>query len=274
MAIKTWYDGLQDSAALKNDCMASNPDIYISEVLYEGDAVYTTATTLFTVAGATYTIDELISTGALNFTVLDNNAVAASGKITTNAATTVTVPTMTLESDETTSPTLTDGASYKIRILTPSTNLYGQFFGYVEGQELNIEDEYMTFQYGIPKKTKFKDLMERKASLSGGTVNIANSDILSTIFGAELYGLNDATQEAQGIGSVPDENKTYRVVFDGEDRQQKRLAIICSTVEFSSSGNILGGSEAGYKMINFSGDILSDAYYPEGVDLIRIKRTL
>jgi len=274
MAIKTWYDGLQDGAALKNDCMASNPDIYISEVIYEGDAVYTLATTLFTIAGASYTVDELISTSALNFSVIDDNTVVGSGKITDNDTGTVTVPTMTLDSDETTTPTLQDGLTYKIRIMTPSANLYGQFLGYVEGQELNIEDEYITFQYGIPKKTKFKDLMERKATMAGGTVNIANVDVLATIFNSEEYGLNDATQSAIGIGSTPDENKTYRVVFDGEDRQQNRLAIICSTVEFSSSGNILGGSEAGYKMVNFSGDILSDGFYPEGVDLIRIKRTL
>ena len=274
MAIKTWYDGLTASASLKNDCMASNPDIYISEVIYEGDAVYTTATTLFTVAGAEYTIDELISAAAFNFSVIDNTGVVCSGKITDNAPTTIEAPTLVQDVDETTAAVLTDGATYKIRIMTPSDNLYGQFLGYVEGQELNIEDEYMTFQYGIPKKTKFKDLMERKASLAGGTVNIANVDVLATIFNSEEYGLNDSTQSAIGIGSTPDENKTYRVVFDGEDRQKNRLAIVCSTVEFASSGNILGGSEAGYKMVNFSGDILSDGFYPEGVDLIRIKRTL
>lgn len=276
MAIANYYSSLSD-VNLAKDAVAKNSDLYIQKYEYIGTAVLDTSVTganVLTMTGVSFVVDELISTMAKNLVVLDDNGIPAQVEIDDNDATTVTFDeaNLLIDSDGVTAATLTDTSTYNIYVLTPSPDsVFGPFFGYTEGLELNISDELMQFKYNMPKKLKFQDLSERTAELVGGNVDISNEDVLTTIFGAEQYG-DQTTGFKIGIGSDPDLNIYYRLTKLTEDREGRQIAMIMRKCQVSVTGSLDGSAESGHKMSNFKFDLTSDGFYPDNVDMIQINR--
>lgn len=273
MAIKTWFSGLSDPN-LEKTAAIKNPDVFIQEEIFNGTGTYASGAGTFTFTGTSFTVDELISAGVDNVLVVDDNGVVASTIITDNTATTITIvpANLTLESDTTTAATLTDTNTYTVRILTPgtSTQAYGKFVGYTEGMDLQITDEFAKFKYSVPRSLKFKDLLERQVILTGGSVNIANEDILKTVFGAVDYGLNDSTNFSLGIGSNPGAVSSFRIWMVGTDRNGGNLIWMVRKGQFESTGSVLGDSESGHKILNFNIDGIADSLYPVNADMVQV----
>ena len=274
---KTYFTNLKD-VDLAKEAMAKSGDWYIQYYEYIGSGVYANTTsgisTLTPATSPSWTVNEFASTMARNLLVVDDNSKVASVKVTSNTADAVTFDETDalLEEDGATAATFTAATTYDFYVLTPSAaNLYGPFFGYAEGIELSITDEMMQFKYGMPRKMKFQDLAERTGQLTGGHVNIANEDIVDTFFGSANYG-SQTSQYAKGIGSEPDTNRFYRLVNVSSDRNGNAMTIIVRKGQFAMNGNILGASESGHKMYNFTFNILSDGFYPVTADMLQIIR--
>ncbi len=272
MADQTFFSSLADPSLAKTAAI-KNADIFIQKVLYEGPAVYTTATTLFTIAGGAFTVDALISAGVANLLVMDDNNLVASTKITDNTATTITIvpANLLLENDGATTASLTNATTYNIRIYTAGTasQPYGKLFGHVEAWDPQITDEYAKFKYSVPRTMKFKDLLERSVTISGGVIQVAKKDIMTTVFNASEYGDNTGGAFSLGIGSNPT-SQTFRIWAVGENRNKDALIKCYRYCQFESTGAIEGSSESGHKMINYMIDCLSDGFYPETADFIQI----
>lgn len=281
MTIQEFYSSLAD-VNLPKDIIADKADLYIQRYIYIGQAVYDVTipgAAILTPSGTfAPDIDELISTSAANLIIYDDNEKAASVKIDDNDATTITFDEadLFLDEDETTAATLTDTNTYDIYILTPSaSNAYGPFWGYTEGNELNITQTFKTFKYGLPKKKIRKDLEEVDGTITGGHVNWSDKDTAQTIFSAEEYGDNTGGKQSIAFGSsfgCGGGEKLYRLSFQGIDVSCRNYNIIVRKVQFGADGNLFNQSEDGYSMVNFNADILSDAFYPEGADMVQIKR--
>lgn len=277
MAVKTYFSGLAD-INLAKDVIAKKPELFIQKYEYIGSGVYantTTGTSTLTPATSpAWTIDELISSVALNLLIVDDNGKACQGKVSDNTATAITFDesAMLLEEDGVTAGTFTAGRTYNFYVLSPSAdNTYGPFFGYTEGEELNLTEEYMQFKYGMPRKKKFQDLAERNGQIIGGTVNFDNEDILATVLNADAYG-KQTGQFSYGIGSDPNTNNYYRLTFVGEDREGRVVCVIVRKTQIGMNGNMFQKSEAGYFMLSFTADILADGFYPDDVDMIQVIR--
>lgn len=274
---KTYFTNLAD-VDLAKEAMAKSGDWYIQFYEYVGTGVYALTTagtsTLTPATSPSWDVDEFNSTVARNLLIVDDNNVVASAKIDDNDATSITFDETDalLESDGLTAATFTPASTYNFYVLTPSNiNLYGPFFGYAESIELSLTDEMMQFKYGVPKKLKFQDLMERTGQITGGHVNVANTDIVDTFFGADNYG-SQTSQFAKGIGSEPDTNRFYRLVNVSTDRNSRAMTTIVRKGQFAMNGNIIGASESGHKMYNFNFDILSDEFYPATADMLQLIR--
>lgn len=254
----SFYSSKQDSA-LVNDFLLQSPDLFISKIEYEGPAVYTTATQLFTVASATWTIDAFISTVGVNIEVVDDNGKLAYGKVTDNTATTVTIVAadLDLDTDGTTAPTLSNGATYQIRIMTPSSvYAYGDFFGYVGDLSFNNEQESAEFKYGIPRELIREDLLENMATLSGTVFSMQNTDVIKSVFGMGLFGLQTG-QVSLASGSDSFSNSFYRVALLSTDVNSKAVTWLLHKVKMKPAGEI-NLSDEGYKGIPFECKVFVD----------------
>ena len=280
MALERYYTGLSD-IDLAKDAIAKKPDLYIQKYEYIGSGVYAIPTggtsTLTPAVSPAWTIDDYASTVATNLIAYDDNSKAVAGKVVSNDADSITFDetALLLEEDGTTAATLTVGNTYDFYVLTPSSttgNTYGPFFGYTEGSELNLNDTYMKFKYGVPKQLKFKDLEEREGQITGGHIGIANDDVLETLFQAELYGLQTA-QVSYGVGSDPDTDKFYRLTFTNKTRDDRSVIVIARKCQFELTGNIFQDNESGYRMAPFTADLTADGFYPETVDMLQIIRS-
>ncbi len=275
MAEKLWFTGKSDSN-LSKDAVIQKPDIFIAEYLFEGNAVWdSTADTFTPTPASSFVVDEFISLGLKNLQVVDDNGLVGTTLITDNDATTITVveANILLESDGVTAATLTDTETYQIRVLTPTTasESFGKFFGYTEAMELNINDEFAKFKESVPKVLRFQDLIEREVTVVGLNINLSNIDVLSTVFGTELFGLQTA-QQSIGVGSNPDISKAYRLVLNGKDRNKRALQWVIRRCQPESTGNIFGGSESGHFAANFNFSVIGDGFYPDTADLLQIIR--
>lgn len=274
---RTYYTNLSD-IDLAREAVAKNPDLYLQYYEYIGSGVYseTTSTdaTLTPSTSPSWTADEFISSTARNLLIVDDNSVVATALITDNDADSVTFNSTgcLLESDGVTPASFTSSSTYDFYVLSPSNSYaYGPFMGYVEGAELNLTDEMMTFKHSIPRKTKFQDLAERTGQITGGQVTFVNEDIIFSLFGADTYG-SQTSQYAYGIGSEPDTDRFYRITMLTQDRNQRALTIVCRKVQFALNGNQLGKSESGHIMVPFTANILSDDFYPAADDMIHVIR--
>ena len=276
---KTYYSGLNDTNLAK-DVIAKEPDLYIQKREYSGTGVYAIETggvsTLTPSVSPSWTINEFASTVADNLLVYDGNSLVASAKIVANTADAITFDetTLLLESDGVTPATLVVGTSYSFKVYTPSSisgNTYGPYFGLVEGAELNINDTFMKFKKGTPKKLLFKDLEEREGQITGGHVNFTNKEVAETILGAAEYG-SQTGQESIAIGSNPDTNLYYRLTFVGQDRDNRVLVAKARETQFEVSGNLFNKAESGHYMAPFTADIIADAFYPDTADMVGVVR--
>ena len=100
---------------------------------------------------------------------------------------------------------------------------------------------------------------------------MTNKDVLATFFNAEEFGVQTSGFK-MGIGSEPNTSKYYRLAFIGEDREGRVYKIVANRTQMSVSGNLFGKSEAGYYMLPFQAEVLSDSFFPEGADLVTIER--
>jgi hypothetical protein len=281
MAIQTYYDGLGD-VDLAKDVIARNPDIYIQKYEYVGSGVLGGDTagdlTLTPATSPVWVADELISTVARNLIIVDDNEKAATAKITDNDAASVTfaMADTKLEEDGVTIADVNIGSTYNMYVLTPSsvsTRPYGPFWGYVEGAELQLNDEFKKFYYSSPQQLKFKDMNKREGVITGGHVNFTNENIMKDLFGGVAYG-NQTSQYSIGIGSVPSTSNYFRLTFKTTDREDGRTVyIICRKCQFELTGNILQQSESGHFMAGFNADIIVDGFSPTNADMIQVIRS-
>jgi len=277
MAAKTYYTGIGD-VNVNKDVIAKSPDMHIQFYEFIGTATLTATTVnahVLTVVGSTtFTVDDLISTSAKNLVLVDDNDVVAQCKIDDNDATTVTFDeaTLLLDSDGSTTASLTISTVYDVYFLTPSNQFtVGPFFGLTEGLELNVTDELMQYNYSIPQKRLFQDLKARVGELVGGSVDIMNEDVFDTIMGSSNYG-SQTSQWSKGVGSDPDLDRFYRITLLGEDRTSRQYQIILRKCQISVQGSLLGSAESGHKMAGFKFDVLSDGFYPDTDDMIQVIR--
>jgi hypothetical protein len=272
----TYFKDLTD-VALAQDVIAKQPDLYIAKYELVSSGVYSEVTTVGKLTPATspvLTVDSLKSTVFANLFLVDDDGEVCRVKVLSNTATDLsfTHADCLKEKDGTTAANLTVAATYQFYVLSPSAeNAEGRFFGYTEGAELTISEEYMKFKYGIPKQTKFQDLLERAIQINGGTVNFSNEDVLSTVMNSDAYGLQTG-KFSQGIGSDPDTSKYYRLAFVGNDRNGRELKIIARRVQISLNGNLFNKGESGHYMIPFSAEVLSESFYPDSADMMQIER--
>ena len=274
--ISRYYTGLSD-VNLAKDVIAKQPDLYIQNFEVIDTAVLddtVAGANVLTFTGYTFTVDGYVSTSANNLLLVDDDGEVCTCLIDDNDATTITFDEATLlkENDGTTAASLTNGATYNVAILTPSdTSEYGRFIGYTEGMELALTEEYMQFFYNIPRKKKFQDLMSRNGTVSGGTVNFDNEDVFSAVFNSDTYG-SQTGQWSHGIGSDPDTNKYYRFTFVGPDRSGRDVIIRIRKLQLSLNGNLFSKAESGHFMLPFTGDVLSDEFYPDIADMMQVIR--
>jgi hypothetical protein len=283
MAIQSFFSGLSDTDLAK-EVIANRPDVYIQRYVFIGSGVINitvpSTTTLTPATSPVWTVDSLISTVAKNLLIVDKNGKVASAMITDNTATSLTFDSTAckLEEDETTVASFTAAATCDFYVLTPSSvadQLYGPFMGYAEGLELNITQEKKYFKHGLPRQKKFGDLVEVTGTISGGNINWTNKDILQSIFNATEYGKNTAGEISYGIGTgggCNEQGNFYRMTFVGEDRNCRTYYIVARKLQFAANGNLLSESADGYMMANFTGDLLSDSFYPSTADLVHVKR--
>lgn len=279
MPLDKYFTGLND-VDLVNDALAKKPDLSIQKYEFIGSGVYAIETggtsTLTPATSPSWNVNDYSSTVAQNLIIVDENNVVAEGKVTSNDATSVTFDetAMLLASDGTTAASFTVGNTYSFYILTPSSiagNTYGPFFGFVEGAEMTLSEEYMQYKYSIPRKKIFQDLLERSGEISGGNINFDNEDVLATVFNADQYG-SQTNQFSYGIGSDPDTNKFYRLTFTVQDRNNRALTIIVRKVQIALNGNAFSTAESGHMMLPFLASISSDTFYPDDADMIQIIR--
>jgi hypothetical protein len=277
----TYYTGLSD-INISKEVIAKEPDLYIQKREYSGTGVYAVestgggASTLTPATSPAWTVNEFASTVADNLLVFDDNGVVASGKIIGNDAESIFFDesALLLESDGVTPATLTAGTSYTFKVYTPSStsgNTYGPYFGLVEGAELNINDTFMKYKKGVPKKLLFKDLEEREAQITGGQVNFTGTDVAKTIFGAVEYG-SQTGQTSLAVGSEPDTDVYYRPTFVGKDRDNRVWVVRMRETQFEITGNFFGKAESGHYMAPFTADLIADSLYPVNADLMQIVR--
>jgi len=275
----SYFTGLSDKE-IAQEVIAKTPDLYIQKREYGGCGIYALetggASTLTPSTSPAWSVDEFASTVADNILIIDDNGKVATGKITSNAADSVTFDetALVLEEDGTTAPTFTAGTEYNFRVYTPSStagNVWGPFFGLVEGAELSITDTLMKFKYSIPKKMLFQDMEEREGMITGGHVNFVSEDVAKTIFGATEYG-DQTSQTALAIGSDPDTDLFYRLVFDGEDRSNRDWYIRTRDAQFELTGNVFSKAESGHFMAPFTASLLADPFYPDDANMLAMVR--
>ena len=279
MPLTRFYNNLSD-VDLAKEAIAKKSDVYIQRYEFIGEGVLDLSTagqaTLTPATSPSWTVNDYLSTVARNLIVVDDNNVPATAKVDANNADEVVFDStdLVIESDGTTTATVTTGNTYSFYVLTPSSitgNIYGPFFGYTEGIELNLNDTYMKFMYGRPKAMKFKDLDQREGQVTFGSVNITNEDIIQSIFQGTQYG-DQTSQFSYGVGHDPDTDTFFRLALNTKDRSGRNMWILCRKTQVELTGNIFGEAESGHFMAPTTWDLTADGFYPETVDMLQIIR--
>lgn len=273
----TFFTSLSD-VNLAKDVVAKQPDLYIQRYEFIGKGVLTIAATNGTLAPAVspaFTADLLISTVANNLLIVDNDGEVCEGKVSDNDANGVTFVVADMKKVKDGSACdLTTALTYDFYVLTPSSiagMANGPYFGYTEGAELAISEEWMKFKYGQPAKMMFKDLKERAIAINGGTVNFDNEDILKAVLNVSEFGVQ-TSQFSYGVGSDPVTDQFYRLTFIGADRNGRAIKIQIHKVQINLNGNMFQKSEAGYYMLSFAADVIADNFYPDTADMMLVTR--
>jgi hypothetical protein len=280
--ISRFYTGTNDSDLAK-DVISKRPDVYIQRYEYIGEGVLDVSTpasaTLTPATSPAWAVDAYNSTVARNLLIVDNNGKVATAKIADTTATAITFDSTDckLEEDGGTTATLSAGTKQFV-ILTPSSvsgQVYGPFMGYAEGLELSITQTRKSFKYGMPPKVVFSDIAEVTGTISGGTINFTNEDVMQAVLNASEYGRNTSGEISYAIGTGAECNAQgnyYRMTFVGQDRNCRTVYIIARKLQFALDGNILSESNDGYMLANFSAELLADTLYPDDANLVGVNR--
>lgn len=269
---------------LTQDAVIKQGDIYLQKYEYESD---TNATLdLTTATAAVLTINDTVSwsddlynsTMAYNLLVIDDNGVVGKYKIDDTAESggdwTLTFDSTAgiLESDGTTTPSLTDEGTYQIKVLTPSdVSAVGDFLGYAVDINFTADMEKVEFEYGVPASVKYTDVIRVSSMIEGSISQIANEDVLKAIYNATEYGAS-ADKVALAIGSNTGAFSRYRVTIATQDRSGTDMYIKVINGEFKPTGG-LSMSELDYKKLPFEIKAFSDNFYPENADMVLISET-
>jgi len=169
----------KNALELANRTLLYQPDLYAAKVRGEDassllDSTVTTAATLVLDSGIIVADDDLNSTAFENLYIIDDNAALARVVIddTVLSTTLITVDTTAavLVSDGSTAPTLTNGGSYQVRVLQPSSNTLtmgattipvGLFMGDVSELNLAYTMNEAKLKVGVPKKLRAKGVVEQ-----------------------------------------------------------------------------------------------------------------
>lgn len=277
------FSGLNDTN-LNYDAVIKSGDIYVQK--YEYISVNNATLDNSTPAAATLTLndshsfvaDEFNSSAAYNLLIVDDNGVVGKAKIvdcalsSTDFVITFDSTACLLESDGTTAVTLTDTGTYKIAILTgDDTNVYGKFWGYVNGNSLEISEEYAEYFYGIPQSLKFRDLTKRSFNVTGGNLMVANKDVVQALYNSVNYG-SQTGQWSQGIGFTPSEKPYYRMTVVNSDKNNRDYIVQFRKGQFSLNGAFDFYSTV-HKVLPYSFMLFSDGFYPADADAILISRS-
>lgn len=263
---KNYFYNSTSDANLAKELMAGCSNLFIQRHEYSGLATLTLVPggndTLELVDGGIAGDDDYNSSVADNLYIIDDNGVCSRGKIidtfseSTGTLIEFEADDMILISDGTTAPTLTDGETYTVLVLSGSnTNEFGDYFGYTddsvefdptpETEALEICNEEGQMEEVAENVTK------RALTLNGSTYNVPNSDVVKRILSMETYGLNTVTHKEYHGGFSPDVSSAYQVTAKMKDWDGNHVAVQIFKVQLMNNG-AWGMSGTGWKTISFT----------------------
>jgi hypothetical protein len=256
-----FYTNTSD-ANLAKELLHGCGELYIQKHEYSGTA------TLTLVPGGTDTLvlsdsgvaadDAYNSTSADNLYIVDDNGKCARGKVSdTFSESTGTLiefeaDDMVLTEDGATAPTLTDGTSYTVLVLSGSNNnMFGDYMGYMDD---SVEFDPTTETDPLERCTRDGTMVEvaeavnkRSLMVSGATFNVPNTDVISKVLNMVQYGLNTGQSEYHG-GFSPDISTYYQLTILTKDWDGNFIAIQLFKGQLINNG-ALGFTGTGWKTV-------------------------
>ncbi len=263
---KNYFYTDTSDADLAKELLAGAAELYIQKHEYSGTAVLTLVgggnDTLALADGGVASDDDYNSSAADNLFIVDDNGVLATGKVidtaseSTGTLITFESTSMVLTSDGVTAPTLTDGATYTVLVLSGSnTNQFGDYFGYtddsVEFDPSTETDPLVVVNIEGQEEEVAEKVKKRNLTLKGATFNVPNSDILSKVMNTETYGLNTATHKEYHGGFSPDITTFYQITALIKDWDANNVAIQLFKGQLMNDGSVAIGGSA-WKSIKFT----------------------
>lgn len=240
-------------------------ELYVQKHEYSGLATLTLVPaaddTLVLDDGGVAGDDDYNSSKAENLFIIDDNGVLARGKVkntfseSTGTLIEFEADDMVLVSDGATAPTLTDGGSYTVLVLSGSdVNLFGVYFGYMDD---SVEFDPTTETDPLERCTIEGTMVEvaeavskRVLSLTGATYNVPNNDVISKVLNMEKYGLNVGQSEYHG-GFAPNINRFYQMTLLTKDWGGEYIAFQLFKGQLINSGAI-GFTGTGWKTVSWT----------------------
>ena len=238
--------------------------LYIQKHEYSGTATLTLVPggndTLVLADSGVAADDAYNSSVADNLYIIDDNSVVARGNVidtfseSTGTLVEFEADDMVLVSDGATAPTLTDGSTYTVLILSGSDNCtFGDYFGYMDD---SVEFDPTTETDPLERCTIDGTIVEvaeavnkRTLMISGATFNVPNNDVISKVLNMELYGLNTGQTEYHG-GFSPDISVFYQMTIVTKDWDGNYIAFQLFKGQVINNGAI-GFTGTGWKTLNW-----------------------
>jgi len=286
MAKGYFYSSTADTDLAK-ELLAGCGEIYIQKHEYSGTAVLN-----LNGAGDDFLLlddddaaanDDYNSSAADNLYIVDDNGKLAVGKVKDTFADTggteisFDSTAMKLVSDGVTGPTLTDGGSYTVLVLSGSnTNAYGDYMGYMDDSvewDTAIETEPLEVCNIEGAMVEIaENATKRSNTLSGSTYNVPNTDVLSKIMNMVAYGQNTAARKEYHGGSAPNISNYYQMTILTKDWDDKYIAIQLFKGQLMADGSLTVTGK-GWKTVKwtFKGkrDAMRDSYSTDMFRFIR-----
>lgn len=193
------------------------------------DAVYTLATTLFTITGAALTPDEYIG-GFMAVKI--SSILAVLIPITDNDADTVTVDPADTMKELDVSTDLVDATTYQARLFTDN-----RYIGSTTDKEINLNQEYKQFNDGFPEVTELEVLIRYQPEYLI-SLRTSGPSIRKILFKSK--DLNDASTlfKHYGTGSKPRADNFFLAIASGRrDVGDKEARVIMLLTKIKPNGN-------------------------------------
>lgn len=208
----------------QKQCLLEKPDVYMSQILYSGQGVISVSVndiTLTPAVSPAFTPDELISTVGLNLIVHDDDGNVFIGKVTDNAAVSITFlsTAMVKESDDSAGAATdwTAAGTVSFYVLEPSAvNKYGNYFGVTKNPSMTIEDE-MAMLEDQSQGIIAEGLIRVNMDVTGENYNCTNPDVLQAVRNMSLIGAQTTQSQLAG-GFRPNAAPLYRLTFIGKQQ--------------------------------------------------------